>query len=69
VFRRSHQPNFNRVEPLCLCYESEALGHAELNRLLTVWLDEQIPQPLARVQEREDAELEELRDLLEAGSG
>ena len=48
-------------------YEAEALGHAELNRLLAAWLDERLPVPLEDVLEREQAEREQLRQLLNGG--
>jgi hypothetical protein len=49
-------------------YECEALGVTELNRLLESWLDGLLPEPLADVQERERAQREELRELLERRS-
>ncbi len=49
-------------------YECEALGQQELNRLLTGWLEGLLPEPLADVQERERAQREELRELLERRS-
>lgn len=47
-----------------LSYEAEALGAAELNRLLAAWPDDLLPEPLADVLEREHAECEEARRLL-----
>jgi hypothetical protein len=47
-----------------LSYEAEAIGQAGLNRLLTAWLDEQLPEPLDDVLAREQAEREQLRALL-----
>jgi hypothetical protein len=46
-------------------YEAEALGATELNRVLAAWLDDQLPEPLERVHEREAAESEQLRALLD----
>jgi hypothetical protein len=51
-----------------ISYEAEALGVRELNRLLAGWLDALLPIPLADVLEREQAEREALRPLLDGGS-
>ena len=51
-----------------ISYEAEALGLRELNRLLAGWLDALLPVPLAEVREREQAEREALRALLNGGS-
>ena len=50
-----------------ISYEAEALGQAELNRLLAGWLDGLLPEPLAGVLDRERAEREALRALLDGG--
>ena len=50
-------------------YEAEALGAAELNRLLAGWLDDLLPEPLDDVLNREAAERGQLRALLSGGSG
>jgi hypothetical protein len=49
-------------------YEAESLGQAGLNRLLDAWLGALLPQPLSDVREREQAEREALRALLNGGS-
>jgi hypothetical protein len=46
-------------------YEAEALGHGELNRLLSDWLGEQLPVPIEQIAQREQAEREQLRELLD----
>lgn len=50
-----------------ISYEAEALGQAALNRLLAGWLDALLPVSLADVLEREQAEREQLRALLDGG--
>jgi hypothetical protein len=45
-------------------YECEALGQGVLNRLLAGWLDTFLPEPLADIEEREEAQREEMRALL-----
>jgi hypothetical protein len=45
-------------------YEAEALGQAELNRLLAAWLDALLPRPVSAVLKREAAEREQMRALL-----
>ena len=47
-----------------ISYEAEALGLRELNRLRAGWLDALLPVPLEAVLEREQAEREALRALL-----
>jgi len=51
-----------------ISYEAEALGVRELNRLLAGLVDDLLPEPLETVQEREQAEREALRVLLNGGS-
>ena len=46
-------------------YEAEALGQAGLIKLVRATLDSLLPQPLQRVQERETAQREQLRALLD----
>jgi hypothetical protein len=48
-------------------YEAEALGQAELNRLLAAWLDDLLPVPLEEITGREQAERDMLRTLLNGG--
>lgn len=45
-------------------YEAEALGQRALIALLTDWLDGLLPEPLDDVLEREQAQRDQLRDLL-----
>jgi hypothetical protein len=51
------------------CWEAEALGQAQLVLLVREALDALLPEPLDRVQEREDAEREAWRKRLEAPEG
>jgi hypothetical protein len=61
----------NEVEPICRedgrdgkiapAWEAESLGQAGLEAILRDALDERLPEPLVRVQEREDAEREVVR--------
>jgi hypothetical protein len=47
--------------------ETEALGQAEIARLLTERLDRELPEPLAAVLEREKRQRVQVRALLEQG--
>jgi hypothetical protein len=44
--------------------ETEALGQAEIVRLLTNRLDRELPEPLAAVLEREERQRVQVRELL-----
>jgi hypothetical protein len=46
-------------------YEAEALGQGTVVDMLTDWLDDLLPEPLADVQEREEQERAEVADLLD----
>jgi hypothetical protein len=50
-------------------YEAEAVGQGRLAAMLTNWLNERLPEPLERVQERERVQRERVREALRELSG